>query len=232
MGTGESGMKRLKKPSKKATLLVVILLIGLVIGYVVGNSRSDNSKDSKSSSQLESSKAATFRTKIVSLGNEYVALLNRATNTSMDGTKDAEASKKALYNNGKDISSAFGGVYGGKFEADFSKTWNAHLDQYFKYSIALKKHDNSNMGSAEHDLNFTFTDDVAKSLHDSNPKLGQATASSLFTDQVATNLGMIKAHSNGKYDSELTQLQEATEHMTYVSNVIVDATLKQYPSKF
>jgi hypothetical protein len=225
---------KLSKFSPKKPLLWVVLVIVLIALVVFGLGRSNNDKGKVTTKKpvSDSSSSAHFRSSLVSLGVEHVDLLSKVVNAELNNSKDASDYKNALYKNGTDISTSFGNYYSKDTEGAFSKAWQAQIDGYIAYTEAVRTGNKSGQNSAFDSIDRNFTQNLSAALSKDNPKLGNGTLKSILGDQVAMNINMINLQKQGKTKIEIEQLRESGQHIAYFFDTVVDATVKQYPSKF
>src|SRR5690348_8485925 len=110
---------------------VVLLVVGLVGGLGIGKAMNNSdSSSSHSHAMTTASKADDLRASLVTLGVQHMELTDAAVADALDGSPGADATAKALYDNGTTIGTAVGSVYGKDAETTFNSVWKLHLDQF------------------------------------------------------------------------------------------------------
>lgn len=223
-----------KDQAGNAGLWAVVLVVGLVIGFAVGrvmdNNKSDNT--SKVAPVSSATKAADLRSSLVTLGVEHMTLTDQAIDGALDSAPNATATAAALYQNGNDIGTAVGSVYGADAEKTFDAVWKLHLDDFVKYAVADKQGDATAKAAALSDIDTNYTKPLSAYLAKANPNLPEATLNQVLSDHVQMTAAIIDDHVQGNYTQEAADLATANKHIASIFSTLAGGIVKQYPSKF
>ncbi|HSH17759.1 MAG TPA: hypothetical protein VK978_00080 [Candidatus Saccharimonadales bacterium] len=215
-----------------AVLLVAVAVVGLVGFKVMSAQDKSNTATVSASNNVNTTKASDLRADLVTLGVEHMSLTNKAVDDALDGTKTANASGAALYENGTDIGAAVGSVYGADAEKTFNTVWKLHLDQFVKYAVASSKNDEAGKKAALNTIDAEYTKPLSQYLAKANPNLPAATLETALRDHVQMTATMIDHHTKGNYEAEIKELRHANQHLKSVFSTLAGGIVKQYPEKF
>lgn len=224
--------------AKKMGSIVAIaaLVIGLGLGYGLGNmGDKSNSNQTATNSKTQvsvSSKAATLRADLVSIGTAHQILTYTAVGDALDGSPSAEASKADLIKNGANLSAAIGSIYGADAQKKFNDIWNVHLNNFVAYAVASKAGDAAGKQAALADIDANYTKPISALLAGANPNLPQATLEAGFKQHIDMTAQMIDNHVKGDYTAESDLRDRAVDHLKGLMTTLADAIVKQYPDKF
>lgn len=214
--------------------VVVALIVGLVVGWGVTMAvdHNDNNKNDKAASSQTSSKASDLRADLVTLGVEHMNYTDHAIDAALDGSPNASAVAKALYDNGNQIGAAVGSVYGKDAEKTFDSVWKLHLDQFVAYAVADSKGDTAGKQAALDKIDSGYTKPLAQYLAKANPNLPENVLESALRDHVNMTAKMIDDHVNKDYTAEANELDMANKHIEGIMSTLAAGIVKQFPDKF
>ena len=216
--------------------VIIALVIGGLVGYMVGMSK-DAATEKEVVSVSEGkpntmTKAADLRVTLNQIMRQHVAAATIALKDSASGTKDAEASVKALDNNSVELSKAIGSVYGDQAEKDFLALWRKHIGFFVDYTNAKVAGDDAKMMTAKEALN-GYTEDAASFFKTANSEFidKEALKKGLQThaDQVIT---IVDTYAAGDFDASFAAEEEAYNHIGAAADTLASAIVKQSPDKF
>lgn len=227
-------MKRRNDQAGNVGLIALAAIIGLVIGFAITHVADNNNKTTVSSSAAPTSmtKAADLRANMVTLGVAHMDLTDQAVDAALDGSADASASAAALYQNGNDIGTAVGSIYGADAEKTFDTVWKLHLDQFVNYAVADSKGDQAGKTAALNSIDTNYTKPLAQYLAKANPNLPESTLEAALREHVTMTAQMIDDHVQGKYADEQAELKQSQQHIAGIFSTLSGAIVKQYPNKF
>ncbi|MEO5949998.1 MAG: hypothetical protein ABIQ04_00970 [Candidatus Saccharimonadales bacterium] len=227
-------MESKNKMGLTAAIVVGGLVVGGLGGYAIGNMHSDSSSSNSSMSKTatSSTKAADLRADLVTLGVSHMIYTDKAVDQALSASKGADASGKALYDNGTTIGAAVGSVYGKDAETTFNTVWKIHLDDFVKYAVAGSKGDEAGKSAALADIDASYTKPLAQYLAKANPNLPEATLESALRDHVSMTAKMIDYRVAGDYANEAMQLDMANKHIEGLFSTLANGIVQQYPDKF
>lgn len=213
---------------------IIMLVVGGLIGFGITKAATHNNDSQIQASQTPTTdtKAADLRSNLVTLGVEHMSLTNQAIDGALDGSPNASKTAAALYQNGNDIGTAVGSVYGNDAETTFDSVWKLHLDQFVKYAVASSKGDSKSKKAALDTIETGYTKPLAQYLAKANPNIDEAALESALADHVAMTAKMIDEHVQGKYADEASELTMANQHIEGIFSSLAGAIVKQYPGKF
>jgi hypothetical protein len=212
------------------TLIAVVVIVAAVLVVVLKHK--NNTTSTTASAPTSATKAADFRTNLVTLGIDHMTLTDQAVDAALDGNSDAKAFDAALNSNGTDIGAAVGSIYGSSAQTTFDKVWQIHLDDFVKYAVADKQGDSTAKSAALTDIQNSYTVPLAKYLANANPNLPEATLQSALEMHVSMTALMIDDHVQGNYTAEAAELNMANTHMAGLFSTLAQGIVKQYPAKF
>ncbi len=224
--------------SQKSTswmVAIVMLIVGGLIGFGITKATTKSTNSTQvNSSQVASSntKAADLRANLVTLGVQHMSLTDQAIDGALDSSPNASQTAAALYQNGNDIGTAVGSVYGKDAQTTFDSVWKLHLDQFVAYAVADSKNDTAGKAAALNAIATGYTKPLSQYLAKANPNIDEASLEAALGDHVAMTAQVIDDHVQGKYANEATDLNKANQHIEGIFSILAGAIVKQYPAKF
>lgn len=212
--------------------IVVALAFGLAIGLEIGHAGKTSNTTANSAKPTASTKAADLRANLVSLGVQHQELAHKALDAALDGSPDADAAKAQLIQNGKDISTAVGSVYGQAAGQKFDAIWNVHLNDFVKYAVAAKGGDEAGKAAAVQDIDANYTKPISQLLASANPNLPEAAVESMFREHIDMTTQTVDDHVKGDYAAEQMLIVQSSDHLKMLMSTLAGAIVKQFPSKF
>jgi hypothetical protein len=210
--------------------LVVIVIIAAVAVKIVHDNKNNNVAAAANPSA--STKAADFRTTLVTLGIDHMTLTDQAVDAALDGNADATAFDTALNNNGKAIGAAVGSIYGTAAQNTVDTVWQIHLDDFVKYAVADKEGNSAAMSAALSDIQTKYTVPLAQYIAKANPNLPESALQKGLEMHISMTALMIDDHVKGNYTAEANELNMANTGIAGLFSTLAEGIVQQYPSKF
>lgn len=224
----------MEQSGKSSTVVtgIVALVVGLVIGGGIIAMMHKDSDTQTASVPTSATKAADLRANLVTLGVAHMTYTDHAVDAALDGSPNATQLATALYDNGNQIGTAVGSIYGKDAETTFDAVWKLHLDDFVKYAVADSKGDSTSQNAALADIEMNYTKPLSQFLAKANPNLPEATLESTLGMHVEMTAQMIDDHVKGNYADEAKELDMANTHIEGLMSTLAGGIVKQYPSKF
>lgn len=214
---------------------IVMLIIGAIAGFGITKAADHHTTNSQNTANVQATaatKAADLRANLVTLGVEHMDLTDAAVDAALDGAPNAKEVAADLYDNGNQIGSAVGSVYGQDAQNTFNSVWKLHLDDFVKYAVADKQGDTTAKQAALTDIDTNYTKPLAQYLAKANPNLPEQAVEGSLRDHVTMTAKMIDDHVQGNYSDEASMRNQGAQHLNGLFSTLSEAIVKQFPNKF
>ena len=179
-----------------------------------------------------SSKAVDLRVGLNQLLQEHLYLASSATGAALGGRKDEfAAAGKALNDNGVQLGTAIGSVYGEDAQNQFNKIWSAHNGFFVDYTVGVAGKDKGMQDKAVQDLTQIYVPQFARLLSGATG-LPQSAVATLTTEHVVTTRAIVDAQGSGDAGASARADREAARHMRMIGDPLAAAIVAQMPDQF
>lgn len=185
-----------------------------------------------------SSPASDLRAGMTSLLREHVFLASSATGAALGGRMPQfEAAAAALNgpnrSNTADIVGAVRGVYGDEVGQAFDGLWRSqgHIPAVVAYTQGVAAGDRAKADKAVSDI-LGYAKTFGTTMNSVNSNLPAADVEAAIKTHATTLKAVIDAQKEGNATKVAATLREAVHHMSGTADVLAEATVKQFPSKF
>ena len=176
--------------------------------------------------------ASDLRGTLDYLLTEHAGLAVDAMQNGIDGSKDFEASAKALSMNTDDLTAAIASVYGADAGQQFKEMWSNHIGFFVDYVKATAAKDDAAKEKAMKNLE-NYRAEFSKFIDTaSEGRVKSADLSAGLQVHVKQLVGSFDAYAAGDYTTAYSTAREAYAHMQMPAKGLSGAFVDQFPAKF
>jgi hypothetical protein len=177
-------------------------------------------------------KGVDLRVKLNLLLQEHLLLATDATGAALGGRSDEfKAFGSALNDNGTDIGSAIGSVYGDAAMAKFNGIWSAHNGFFVDYTTGVATKDKAKMDKAVSDLTGTYIPQFSDFIAGATGLPNTAVAD-LTKTHVLTTKDVVDAQGAKDFAGAAAKDRAASQHMEMIGDPLSKAIVAKNPDKF
>lgn len=213
-------------------------LLGWAIGSYVAQSKTTQTTSvipgigggpSDTASINYSSDASNFRVRINSLLKEHGVLTSEYLAKIYDGD-DVEIIKSNLDSNSDLISNEVGNIYGANTKNEFLRMWNTHIDQYEKYTDAIKSKNQNDTNEASEALREHAVQMGAFLSRIDNNFSAQRIAN-LFNEHARITLDVIDSHADQDEQAKIDSMKKSYDQAGIIADYIGQIIVNSHPDK-
>ncbi len=173
-----------------------------------------------------------LRVTLDQLLQEHLYLATDATGAALGGRVDEyQAAAKALNDNGADLGSALGGLFGIDAQNQFNQVWSAHDGYFVDYTTAAAKKDGAAQDRAMTNLTTVYVPQLASLLAGATGA-SQDTLASQVKDHVLTTRDVVDAQAAKDSQGAAAKDRTAAQHMQMIGDPLAAAIVRKLPARF
>jgi hypothetical protein len=177
-------------------------------------------------------KGVDFRVALDKLLQEHMVLATFATGAALGGrTAEFGAAGKALNDNGTDIGTALGTLYGSDAQAMFNQIWSAHDGFFVDYTTAVATMDTTKQADAVNNLTTVYLPQFSSFISGATG-LPLAAVTDLTKMHITTTKLVVDTQAAGTYPDAATDDLAAWHHMQMIGDPVAAAIVAKLPAKF
>jgi hypothetical protein len=177
-------------------------------------------------------KSVDFRVALNELLQEHAFLATFTTSAALRGANaEVTSATNTLTDNGHDLGSAVGNIYGDDAKTTWNTLWDKHNGYFIDYTKAVAAKNDGDKTTAVNNLKNNYVVPFADFLSGATG-VASADIQSLLTAHINTTAKVVDDQGAGKPADAATDDLAAEQHMATIGNALAPAIVNSKPNQF